>query len=395
MKRLKVLVTLWMTACFILGCENSAPPIEPEAPLTVVDSTYSPEQRAPKTSPPPRSIPEPIVDRATFSAIGDILLHNTVYEDARTDAKTFDFTPMLEPVKELLQQSDVTIANQESITGGISLGLSSYPTFNSPHEIGDALLAAGIDLVTMANNHTMDKGEKGILSATDYWNQIGMPYTGAFRSSEDREKLRILTKNKISFAFLSYTYGTNGIRVPPDKPYLVNLIDPERMKNEIEKAKRQADVVVVAVHWGTEYQPKPNKDQIQLARMLADWGADIIVGTHPHVLQPVEWMDRSDGSRALVIYSLGNFLSAQDQLTQLIGGIAQVEVVKTEYDGSVTIELEEPTFIPTFNKYTHWSNYRVIPLNRLEDKDSRRIQSTWKAIKKRLQDAMPELQIVD
>jgi poly-gamma-glutamate capsule biosynthesis protein CapA/YwtB (metallophosphatase superfamily) len=398
-KRLLFSFTLFMSASFITGCEDSAPPKNPEPPSTVISSTYSsPKDKAalpPPSTPTPRTIPEPVIYRATFSAIGDILLHNTVYEDARTDEQKYDFSPMLEPVKDLLQQPDIVIANQESITGGISLGLSSYPNFNSPHEIGDALLDAGIDLVTMANNHSLDKGEKGILSATDYWNQIGMPYTGAFRSSEDRDQLRVLTKNGVSFAILSYTYGTNGIRVPADKPYLVNRIEPERMMNEIQKAKQAADVVVVAVHWGIEYQAKPSEDQIELAHKLADWGADIIVGTHPHVLQPIEWITRTDGKRTLAIYSLGNFLSAQDQLPRLIGGIAQVDIIKTEYDGSISIELKEPSFIPTYNKYSNWRNYRVIPLNRLEDKDQQIVQPTWNTIKKRLQEAMPELEILD
>jgi poly-gamma-glutamate synthesis protein (capsule biosynthesis protein) len=331
-----------------------------------------------------------------LAAIGDVLIHNTVYQDA-ADPQTggYNFKPMLAPVREFLLKPDVLVANQESITGGKELGLSSYPMFNSPHEVGDALLDAGVDLVTMANNHTLDKGEKGVLSATAYWDKLGIPYTGAFRSEEDRQTLRALTSQGISFSFLSYTYGTNGIAVPQDKPYLVNLIDPERIRQEVEAAKKAADVSVVAMHWGAENQLAANADQKALAAKLAEWGVDIIIGTHPHVLQTFEWIGRPDGSRTLVMYSLGNFLSAQSKLPQLLGGIGQVEVVKTVDNGKTTIALQSPEFIPTYNKYKNWRTYRVIPLQKLEQEDWKTIGATWESAKQKLQAVMPELTIHD
>lgn len=345
--------------------------------------------------PAPTPSPSPAVYKATLAAIGDVLIHNSVYEDALQQGGGYDFKPMLEPVKALLVKPDLLIANQESITGGSELGLSSYPTFNSPHEVADALLDAGVDLVTMANNHTLDKGEKGVLSAAAYWDKIGMPHTGAFRSPEDRDKLRTLKSQGITFSFLAYTYGTNGIPVPKDKPYLVNLIDPDRMKTDIEAAKKQSDVSVVSVHWGVENQPAANEEQKALAQKLADWGADIIIGTHPHVLQTMEWVKRADGGRTLVIYSLGNFLSAQSQLPQLVGGISRINVVKTVDGGKTSIRLEEPSFVPTYNRYKNWRTFRVIPISQLEENDLSVIQSTWDAAKKRMQKAMPELKIED
>jgi hypothetical protein len=391
----KNFVIILLISVILAACSKASPPEGTNATASPAASPSVLASAAPSTLPTPATPKPPVTHKATLAAIGDVLIHNTVYQDARDDSGGYNFKPMLEPVRSLLLKPDILVANQESITGGVGLGLSSYPMFNSPHEVGDALLDAGVDLVTMANNHTLDKGEKGVLSATDYWDKLGMPYTGAFRSQEDQGKLRTLTKEGISFSFLSYTYGTNGIAVPKDKPHLVNLLDPDRMKQEVEAARQQADVSVVSVHWGVENQLAANSDQKELAQKLADWGADIIIGTHPHVLQTFEWIDRADGGRTLVMYSLGNFLSAQANLPQLIGGIGQVVVVKTEDNGKTSISLEQPSFIPTYNRYKNWRTYRVIPFQKLEESDRTKVNTVWEGMKKRMLTAMPELNIED
>lgn len=347
----------------------------------------------PTSTPTPAPTPTPVVTRATLAAIGDVLLHNTVYQDAKTEQGGYDFKPMFALVRDRLRQSDLVVANQESITGGTELGLSSYPVFNSPHEIGDALLDSGIDLVTMANNHAMDMREKGIQSAIAYWNQLGMPYTGAFASQEDRDRIRVLKAHDISFAFLSYTYGTNGIPVPADKPYLVNLIDESRIQADIERARELADIVAVSMHWGIEDQANPNDTQRTQAEKLAAWGADIVIGSHPHVLQPFAWLTRPDGKRTFVMYSLGNFLSAQDMMPELIGGIGQIEVVKTVKGGTVTIEMTSPTFMPTYNKYVNYRHYQIVPFSQLSKADAERVMPVWESFRSNLVAGMPELQI--
>ncbi|MDF2934870.1 MAG: CapA family protein [Paenibacillaceae bacterium] len=352
-------------------------------------ASHEPKQ-APSSKPA-----SPVTHKATLAAIGDVLIHNSVYNDARTKDGGYDFKPMLKPVKELLTQPDLLVANQESITGGEELGLSSYPMFNSPFQVGDALLDAGVDMVTMANNHTLDKREKGVLSATSYWDKIGMPYTGAFRSAEDQSRLRTLEKNGISFAFLAYTYGTNGIPVPEGKPYLVNLLDPVRMEQEIRDSKAKADFTVVSVHWGTEYQEEANTSQRELAQKLADWGADVIIGTHPHVLQTIEWVTAADGRSSLVMYSLGNFLSAQEKTIQLVGGIGQVEAVKTVTGGQVELRLENPVFTPVYTSYVNWRNYSLIPMGELEGEAFAQPRAVWEKIKARMLRALPELQVRD
>jgi poly-gamma-glutamate synthesis protein (capsule biosynthesis protein) len=334
---------------------------------------------------------EPVTTRVTLGAVGDILLHNRVYEDAVKPDGTYDFNKMFLQVKDLMHHSEIVVANQESITGGKQLGLASYPKFNSPHEIGDALKNAGVNLITMANNHTMDKKEAGILSAIAYWDKIGMAYTGAFKSQEDRNRIRTMTKNDITFAFLAYTYGTNGITVPEDKPYLVNLFQEELMKKDIELAKTKGDVVVVSMHWGIEYQILPNAEQMRLAHLLAEWGADIVIGSHPHVLQPFAWIESADGHRTFVMYSLGNFLSAQSEPIHLIGGIGEITVVKTKKGDQSSIELINPAFIPTYNYSKRYHEYQIFPMNNMDDKYLNKAAQHLEKIKIHMRKYIPEL----
>jgi poly-gamma-glutamate capsule biosynthesis protein CapA/YwtB (metallophosphatase superfamily) len=302
-----------------------------------------------------------MTEKLTIGAIGDILIHDTVYNDA-FNGTNYNFNPMFEKVKGVLQTPDILTANQESMLGGLDIGVSSYPTFNSPHEVADALVNTGVDIVSLANNHTLDKGERGILSATEYLNSIGLPHVGSFLNEEDRQSLRILTKNGIKLAFLSYTYGTNGIPVPDGKDFLVNLINRDIMKEEIHRAKEQADVVVMSIHWGNEYQLFPTDEQKDLALFLANEGVDIIFGSHPHVLQPMDWIETEDGRKTFVIYSLGNFISGQSLDYKDIGGMATVEITKNVSEKKTTIELSNPVFFPTYVTNQKYKNYRIVPL---------------------------------
>lgn len=305
---------------------------------------------------------KPFTTSMTLTAIGDILIHSIVYNDAKT-GNGYDFKPMIAKVKGLLENADLTIANQETIVGGTEIGLSTYPSFNSPYEVADAFKDAGVDIVSIANNHTLDRGEKAILSATNYLNKIGMEYTGGYQSPEDKSKIRVLNRNGISIAFLSYTYGTNGIPVPKGKDYLVNLIDMELIKKDIKEAKQVADVVSVSMHWGNEYQLLPNDYQKQLAQQLADEGVDLIIGHHPHVLQPMDWLTGKNGNQTFVIYSLGNFLSGQMWDYKDIGGVLQVEIVKeVKSKDDTIIRVQNPQFTPTFVSNSHSKNFKVVPL---------------------------------
>ncbi|MBI0580558.1 CapA family protein [Neobacillus cucumis] len=302
-----------------------------------------------------------VSQKITIGAIGDILMHDRVYQYAYNGHR-YNFDPLFTDVKSLLKKPDILTANQESTLGGLELGLSSYPTFNSPHEVADALVHTGVDIVSTANNHSLDKGEKGIDSEAKYLNSIGLPHVGSFIDEEDRKKLRILDKDGIKIAFLAYTYGTNGIPVPDDRDFLVNLINRDHMKDEIHRAKNVADVVVMSIHWGNEYQRFPTDEQKNLAQFLADEGADIIFGSHPHVLQPMDWIKTKDGRKAFVVYSLGNFISGQSKDYKDIGGLATIEISKQVSEKGSSITLSNPRFYPTFvSKKKH---YKVYPMEK-------------------------------
>jgi poly-gamma-glutamate capsule biosynthesis protein CapA/YwtB (metallophosphatase superfamily) len=301
--------------------------------------------------------------KLTLSAIGDILIHDWVYEDAYSKSG-YTFKPMFEPIKSKLQKPDILLANQETVLGGVEMGLSSYPMFNSPQEVGDALIDAGVDIVSTANNHSLDKGEKGILSSIAYYERVGLPYVGFFKSKEDQEKLRILNKNGVKLAFLSYSYGTNGIPVPKGKDYLVNLIDQDKMKAEIHKARKVADVVVMSIHWGNEYQRFPSDQQEQLGQFLVDEGVDVVFGHHPHVLQPMKMVQTQDNRNAFIIYSLGNFISGQMRDYKDIGGIVTIEITKNVSQNGTKVDISNPQFEPTYVSSKHLRQYRVVPLEK-------------------------------
>lgn len=319
----------------------------------------------------------------TLSAIGDILIHDRVYNDAY-NGSTYDFKKMLQPVKDTLLSPDILMANQETLLGGVELGLSSYPTFNSPIEVGEALIDSGVDIVSTANNHTLDRGEKAIQNSIKFYEENNLPYVGHYKDLEDQKTLRILNNKGIKIAYLSYTYGTNGIPVPEGKDYLVNLIDLKVMKEEIDRAKQEADVIVMSIHWGNEYQRYPSDAQRLIADELASYGVDIIFGHHPHVLQPMEWIEK-DGHKTFVVYSLGNFLSGQIWDYKDIGGMASIKVTKTVTASGSNIEISEPDFYPTFVTNTYetnrkFSNYKVVPLKDAGAYGLKNAQSTHEEI---------------
>lgn len=305
-------------------------------------------------------VKDPPVHHSTLSllAVGDVLIHDRVYNLTKTK-HGYDFKPMLKAVKPYIQKADIAMVNQESMIGGEEIGLSSYPSFNSPYEVGDAIKDAGFDVVTMANNHTLDRGIPAIKNAIHYWDKLGITHTGSFLSEEDHDNIRVVERHGIKMAVLAYTYGTNGIPTPEGQDYLVNRINLPSMKKDIEQAKKVSDVLVIALHFGKEYEREPNGSQKKLVQQLADLGVDIIIGSHPHVLQPYDWVDGKSGKKTFVAYSLGNFLSGQDGHYKQIGGMLQLTINKTEQDGHSSINVTDPTFIPT---YVTPHNYHVVLL---------------------------------
>ncbi len=305
-------------------------------------------------------------NRVSLSAIGDVLIHELVYEDAKIGA-AYNFDSMFDPIQTFLETADVTIANSESIIGGSDIGVSTYPSFNSPFELGDAMKATGIDAVSMANNHTLDRGVKAIENAVTYWQDIGVVSSGAYLSAQQRADIPVLERNGITLSFLSYTYGTNGIPTPASQPYLVNRIDRELIREDLAAARKKSDVTVLSLHFGNEYETMPTQEQLDLARFAADSGADIILGHHPHVLQPPAWIDTADGRRSFVFYSLGNFLSGQKGVERRIGGIAHLEIEKRITADGSSISLTNPAFTPTFVQHQGYQDYKVLLLKDISD----------------------------
>ena len=233
---------------------------------------------------------------------------------------------------------DIKYYNQETILGGTELGLSSYPRFNSPYEVGDAFVDAGFNLVSLATNHTMDKGEVGVINSLNYWNSKEDVYTaGSYLSNEDRDEVVIKEINGITYSFFSYTTWTNGLETPSGKEYLNNVYSPEKAKADIEKVRDKVDVVIVAMHWGTEYSFSVSSAQQEIANYLSSLGVDIIIGSHPHVVEPIAFIGKT-----MVIYSLGNFISDQDGIERLTGLMVGVDIHKTVDNGVTTIELRNP-----------------------------------------------------
>lgn len=341
-------------------------------------------------------IPDVIVEEITISSIGDVLLHEPVYVDAWTGSE-FNFSPMLKKVEPYLSDATITTANQESMIGGVELGLSTYPTFNSPKEIGDSLKDAGVDVVMLANNHTLDRGEMAIQQAITHWESLDMMYVGAYKDHADQKQMRIIeTDEGISVAFLNYTYGTNGIPVPEDKPYLVNLIDQEQMAEDIAKAEAKADIMVLNLHFGNEYERMPNEEQKKLVQFAADHGVHAVIGHHPHVLQPAAWVEGKDGNKTLVIYSLGNFLSNQQGLYERIGGMFTFTVTKTTYREKESIEIHSPMLLPTYVTFREdMEDYEVVPMYSLTNQELEEADRHYKEIKTHMSQWMPELKFIE
>ncbi len=213
--------------------------------------------------------------------------------------------------------------------GGTELGLSHYPMFNSPQEIGTALVNTGFDWIASSSNHSMDKFEEGIISSENFWEQYPeIVTTGLNRTEEERYQNKFIERNGVKFGVLGYTYGTNGIPLPEGKDYLVNIYSEERLREDVEALQGKCDAILVSMHWGIEYSTIPSEEQRYFAQLLADLGVAVVIGEHPHVIQPMEWVEGKNGNQTLVIYSLGNFMSAQDGDLNMLGGMASWSIRK-------------------------------------------------------------------
>lgn len=320
---------------------------------------------------------------ASVITAGDNLIHSSLYQDANKNANYsgYDFKPMYELIKPIVSNYDIKYYNQETILGGTELGLKSYPVFNSPYEVGDAMIDAGFNLVSLATNHTLDSGERAVLNSRNYWNsKSNVLAVGSYSSTEERNEVHVEEANGITYTMLNYTYGTNGIRVPSGKEYLVNVwptdtdninnpdVDTKyqeyknTVKEDIDRVRDKVDVLIVAMHWGVEYTHEPTRYEKDMAQFLSDNGVDVIIGTHPHVIQPVTYINDT-----LVIYSLGNFISAHEVVNTAnrVGLMVSLDIEKDSTTSKISINNLESELLYTY--YTsNYTDFKVIPFSMID-----------------------------
>lgn len=299
-------------------------------------------------------------------AVGDNLIHKPIYEQAqaRTKDGSYDFAPVYEKLKDTVAAADIAVINQETMMSSLH-EVTTYPCFNTPVVMASQLADLGFDVLTIANNHMLDKASKGLIATLDLINSTdGLLASGAYHSREEYTDLEIVDIDGITFAFLSFTEHTNGITLPEDKEdYAIYLEERDDVKLQVEYADKAADVVVVSMHAGIEYSDEPYYVQTDFAQDVVDWGADLVLGTHPHTLQPVVYLTNTEGKEVPVLYSLGNFVSAQDKPKRLIGGMANITFTKDFSTGEVTLSKPQLDIVITHYR----SGYSGIKLYRLED----------------------------
>ncbi len=379
MKNRIYLLTVAITASLLMGCGtniSAATPTESISIETVASETPSQTQEdfaEPAVEAIPETITETVPEPTTVSIVmvGDILLHTPVEKAALQEDGSYSFSPIFEHLYQDIQDADLAIVNQEVILGGEELGISGYPAFNAPYSVGDALVQAGFDVICHGTNHALDKGKKGVLNCLNFWGETypDIAVLGIHDSQNSQEQIYIYEKEDIRIAVLNYTYGTNGISLPKDMPFAVDLLNEEKVISDLQKAEALADFTIICPHWGTEYQLNQSAEQETWAQLFVKHGADLILGTHPHVIQPIEWVtDEETGNKALIYYSLGNFVnwtssSGKGIANRMVGGMAEVtltrsddQVLITEYDiEPVACHLENGTNGVTVYKLTEYT----------------------------------------
>lgn len=304
--------------------------------------------------------------RMSIFMVGDVLIHQAVLNDAETSDGSYSFKSMFSYIEPMLKNYDLRYCNQESTIGGRSLGISAYPGFNSPDEIGDTLVDMGFNMVSLANNHSLDKGSQAVSYSNSFWKSKNIIIAGTYDSMTERDTITIHEKNGIKFAFLSYTTISNA-NVPNN--YILNMYSNERASADVNKAKELgAEVIIVAMHWGTEYTNEETYSQQQIAEYLSNLGVNLIIGAHPHVVEPITYINDT-----LVIYSLGNFISNQLFLDYDAGTgmYATVDIVVDE-NGKVTFNNLNYELILSYmenntSAANNSRNFKVIPYSKLTD----------------------------
>ncbi len=328
----------------------------PESVGTTEDTTAVvatvPAESATTVSPETTVPPEPVVLTASFVGCGDNLTYYGNVRDAKScalpDGRAHNFAPTYSLVADRIAAADIAFINQETLMCGEGYDFSYYPRFNSPQDLGYDLRDIGFDVINMANNHMLDKGADGLAATIDFWNAMeGVTLVGGYKDQADYDEIRIVEAGGIRVAFLAYTFETNYLNLPENSPLIVPTPEEETVRSQVSRAKELADFVLVSVHWGIENSFTPDQSQREFADLLAELCVDAVIGHHPHVIQPVEWIQRSDGGQMLCVYSLGNFVAEMPRDYNMLGGMIAFDMVLV--DGVPSISNVE--FIPTVYYY--------------------------------------------
>lgn len=330
-----------------------------------------------------KTIEEPVIEKitSTIAATGDIMFHSPQIKGAyNAEKKDYDFENTFAQIRKYIEEVDLSLGNFETVTAGAEHGYTGFPRFNTPKSAIEAIKNAGFDILSTANNHSLDRGKEGILETIDNINEFGLKNFGTYKEATD--EILIQDVNGINIALLSYTYGCNGLEgllTSEELSYMVNIINEDRIKKDITKADELGvDATVVFIHWGNEYQREPSQFQVNLANKMIEWGADIILGSHPHVVQKAEIVNY-DGDNKFIIYSMGNFISNQRSETLSIhnrrytedGIIVHLTLEKDLLENKTIIK--EIDYIPTWvYRYSEDGKfkYSILPtVEYLEDND--------------------------
>lgn len=306
------------------------------------------ETSEPVTNTKTQDKPPVAANKLTFAAMGDMLAHDSVVANAKSGAG-YDFTQFFSKIRSTYNNADVVFCNPETPAAGEALGISGYPTFNAPTEFARDLSRVGCNMINLATNHMYDKGQAGVDATLRNWaDQKPLAISGANSAQADRDQVAYFTKNGIKVAFVAFMDFSNS--AVPNNFAVESYHDEAHVRTKLADARQNADVVVVSAHWGTEDSTTINTDQQAAAKLFSELGADVIIGTGPHVLQKVESIPRADGGSTLVFYSLGNMLSTQLAINELTGGIAMFEITKDEAKSN-KVTITKTSFYPTYMAY--------------------------------------------
>ena len=284
-------------------------------------------------------------------AVGDNIAHQTIREVGMSEDGPWNYDSVYQYVKEDVEAADLALVTQETIFVEDREDVSGYPSFGTPPEFGDALVNTGFDVIASATNHALDKGTDSIEYTLNWWeeNHPDIPVLGLYDSEEAAEEIPIISCKDLKLAMLDYTYSLNGLELPSDQEYMVDVFDEEQAREDIRQAKELADVVIVVMHVGNEYEQDVDQETQEWTDIFLEEGVDIVIGSHPHVVRTMETLTGEDGHKMLVYYSLGNFTSTQTDLPSLMGAMAKITVRKNIETGE--IEIPEHEFIPLLMYY--------------------------------------------